>query len=225
MCFLTLTLWLSLGLLIMPSAALAQGFPPDLIVRLRDASGAGISGVTVIVRDQSRSRELGRVTTDENGRAELTGVEEPAVRVLIQGQVAGTVLYQPGEDADGIRLSFETRPAQLDLRVGADGMVLPDPETMIDPDPSIADEELELVDVVATIQALPEAPAAPIVVEPAATAPPAAAPIAGPALLVAVVKTEPPPAQSPAWLGWLLVVLFVGMCGVGAFAYQRWGRS
>lgn len=104
-------------------------------------------------------------------------------------------------------------------------MVLPDPETMIDPDPSLAGEEVERVDVAATIRALPEAPAAPIAVESAATARPAVAPIAGPALPVVAVETEPVPAQSPAWLGWLLVVLFVGMCGVGAFAYQRWGRS
>ncbi|KAB8333768.1 hypothetical protein SD80_012000 [Scytonema tolypothrichoides VB-61278] len=223
--FLTLTLWLSLGLLLVPGSALAQGFPPDLIVRIRDAGDAGIGGVTVIVRDQGSSREVGRATTDEEGRAEFVGIEEPAVRVLIQGQAAGITLYQPGEDAEGIRLSFDTRPAQLDLRVEADGMVLPDPETMIDPDPSLADEEVERIDVAATIQALPEAPAAPIVVEPAATVRPAAAPIAGPTLPGPAVETEPLPAQSPAWLGWLLVVLFVGMCGVGAFAYQRWGRS
>lgn len=222
--FLTLTLWLSLGLLLVPSAALAQGFPPDLIVRIRDANDTGIGGITVIVRDQASSREVGRTTTDGEGRAEFVGIEEPAVRVFIQGQAAGIALYQPGEDAEGVRLSFETRPAQLDLRIEADGMVLPDPETMIDPDPSLADEEVERIDVAATIQALPEAPAAPIVVEPAATVRPAA-PIAVPALPVAAVETEPLPAQSPAWLGWLLVVLFVGMCGVGAFAYQRWGRS
>lgn len=222
--YLTFTLWLSVGLLLAPSVALDQGFPPDLIVRIRDAGDAGIGGVTVIVRDQASSRELQRATTGEDGRAELVGIEAPAVRVLIQGEAAGVALHQPGEDAAGIGLSFETRPAQLDLRIAADGMVLPDPETMIDPDPSLADEEMERVDVAATIQALPEAPAAPSVVEPAATARPAA-PIAGPALPVAVVETEPVPAQSPAWLGWLLVALFVGMCGVGAFAYQRWGRT
>lgn len=219
-----LLLCLALWLLVSPAAALAQSFPPDLIVWLRDSTDAGVAGVTVIVRDQSGTHELRRATTNTEGRAELAGIEDPAVRVVVQGQADGVTLYQPGEDAQGIRLAFATRPAQLDLRVEVDGMVIPDPATMIDPDPSLAGAELERVDVAATIQALPVAPAVPTAVLPATTDQPAVVAGAGtPAM--ADPTWESTTAESPAWLGWLLVVVFVGMCGVGAFAYQRWGRA
>lgn len=210
--------------LISPSTVSAQGFPPDLVVWLRDTSGAGVAGVTVVVRDHSGMRELRRTTTDANGRAELVGVEDPVVRVVVQGHASSVKLYQVGEDAQGIRLVFGTRPTQLDLRVESDGMVLPDPATMIAPDPSLADEGLEQANLAATIQAFPEAPAAPAVVLPVATEQPAVL-VGADAPAMAEQNEESAAAESPAWLGWLLVALFASMCALGVFAYQRWGRA
>ena len=58
------------------------------------------------------------------------------VRVRVLGTlVSGAQLYQIGADAPGVAVFLGPPPTTLDLRVDSDGMVLPDPITMIDPVP------------------------------------------------------------------------------------------
>ena len=58
------------------------------------------------------------------------------VRVRVLGTLAsGAQLYQIGADAPGVAVFLGPPPTTLDLRVDSDGMVLPDPVTMIDPVP------------------------------------------------------------------------------------------
>jgi hypothetical protein len=56
------------------------------------------------------------------------------VRVAVEGQLRdGPRLFQLGDDAQGVRLALDlaAAPAVLDLRVERDGLVLPDPATML----------------------------------------------------------------------------------------------
>ena len=56
------------------------------------------------------------------------------IRVAVEGQLAnGTTLYLPGQDSAGIRLTLGAPPTRLDLRVEPDGLLRPDPATMIVP--------------------------------------------------------------------------------------------
>jgi hypothetical protein len=56
--------------------------------------------------------------------------------VRVFGTLAsGAQLYQIGADAPGVAVFLGPPPTTLDLRVDSDGMVLPDPATMIDPVP------------------------------------------------------------------------------------------
>lgn len=103
-----------------------------LRVTLRDTGGVGITGITVVVRAES-GEELARQTTDADGGVsfgELPGV----VRVLVEGQPrGGPRLYQLGADAQGVRVVLDASdtPLTLDLRAERDGLVLPDPTTML----------------------------------------------------------------------------------------------
>lgn len=112
----------------LPTQAQAQA----LIVTLHDAGGRALVGVTIIIRDEAR-QELTRATTDANGAAsfaDLPAVVRVAVSVQMRG---GPQLYQLGDDAQGVRLDLGqgSGATVLDLRVERDGLVLPDPATMI----------------------------------------------------------------------------------------------
>lgn len=121
---------LSLWLFLVPHPVLAQNVM--LRVSLHDAAGQGIAGITVLVRASDGS-ELARQITDADGSVSFTDL--PAVvRVAVAGQPrGGPRLYQLGDDANGIRLALDQAesPVRLDLRVERDGLVLPDPATML----------------------------------------------------------------------------------------------
>lgn len=122
-------LLLALGALL-PSLAAAQN--NTLQVSIRDGAGRGLADISVSVRSET-GQELARQSSDTEGKASF--VELPAtVRVRVEGQTrGGPRLYQLGEDAEGVRLnlSLADGSASLDLRVERDGLVLPDPATML----------------------------------------------------------------------------------------------
>lgn len=123
--------WLLLALgVILPTAAMAQAF--SLQVTLQDVSGRELAGITIIVRDEE-GRELTRGVSDASGVARFSGL--PAVvRVSVEGQArGGPRLYQLGDDAQGVRLDLGqgSGTTALNLRVERDGLVLPDPATML----------------------------------------------------------------------------------------------
>jgi len=111
-----------------PVAAQAQ----TLLVTLHDASGRALMGITIIVRDEE-GRELARAVSDASGTASFSGLPT-GVRVAVEGQArGGPRLYQLGDDAQGVRLDLGqgSGSAVLNLRVERDGLVLPDPATML----------------------------------------------------------------------------------------------
>lgn len=175
--------------------------PPDLIVTLRDVNGARVAGVTVIVRDDRSGRELARARTDPQGIASFAGLTENTVRVAVEGALpSGTRLYQLGNDAEGIALLLSEPPTHLDLRSEADGMVIPDPATMIAPDTGVP------ANVGASVAALPTAPLA----RPATAAPltPTMITTIGPA---SGTMSDAPIAAASASL-WPGVLLLAGLC-------------
>jgi hypothetical protein len=211
----SLICWLYIGAGV---AAYAQPQDPsDLIVQLHDVNGAGIIGVTVIVRDETGGRELARTKTDAQGVASFAGLTENAVRVAVEGVLpSGTRLYQIGNDAQGIAVLLSEPPTHLDLRSEADGMVIPDSATMIAPDtdaPTNAD---------GSVAVLPTAPLARGTT--LATITPATIPTTGPA---GRATSDAPIATASASL-WLGVLLLAGLCAaiVAVVILQlRWRRS
>lgn len=120
----------SLATLLLPALASAQGH--TLRVTLRDSSGAAIVGVSLIVRAEGGD-ELTRQVTDSDGSAYFGGFSG-VVRVLIDGQPrGGPRLYQLGDDARGVRVDLDQAalPLTLNLRAEPDGLVLPEPATML----------------------------------------------------------------------------------------------
>lgn len=124
---LTFLLWLA------PAMAVAQA-QPALVVTLRDGNGHGVAGVTVTIRDQA-GREVFSGVTDAQGQVALETVPAPELRVAVSGTVGGVNLVQLGDDAEGVQLYAPAPPVTLDLRIDAGGVVLPDPATMIQPEP------------------------------------------------------------------------------------------
>lgn len=114
----------------------AQESPPDLVVTLRDLEGQGVPQVRVLVRDGSGAQTIAQATTDAAGVATFPVVPLSEIRVVVAGTTAaGVALLQVGADARGVPLFLAFGPASLDLRVEPSGLVLPDPITMIAPDP------------------------------------------------------------------------------------------
>jgi hypothetical protein len=123
----------------------AQEAPPDLVVTIRDAEGAGVPQVRVLVRDGSGTATLAQETTDAAGVARFPTVPLSEIRVAVSGTtLAGVPLTQTGDDARGVPLLLLFGPATLDLRVEPSGLVLPDPTRMIAPDPGAALGTVEL---------------------------------------------------------------------------------
>jgi len=111
-----------------PVSLYAQGAPPALVVELRTWDGSAISGVHVLLTDRSGATLLGRALTDGSGVARFGPLPTNELRILLQGQLAdGTVLLQPGLDAQGIAVFLEEPAMTLVLRSERDGMVRPDP--------------------------------------------------------------------------------------------------
>lgn len=202
--------------------AAAQETAPDLTVTVRDADDNGIADVVVLVRDGGGSQVIARgVTTDAAGVATIAGVSLSEVRVAVQGALPdGTPLRQTGQDARGVALFLTFGPATLDLRVEPDGLVIPDPATMIALDPGA--DLLAAGTPVIIVEAAPTAPtvAAPLpsaeIMAPDALEAPAspAAPVTAP--------DDPAPAQAGPPL--VAVALLVGALialGLVGVAYLR----
>ncbi len=124
--------WLALALAIalLPEVSAAQ--ERALTVTLRDAADQGIAGIIIIVRSDD-GQELAQQTTDADGTASFDTLPT-VVRVAVAGQPRhAPSLYQLGDDAQGVRLAFDAgaAPTVLLLRAERDGLVLPDPATML----------------------------------------------------------------------------------------------
>ncbi len=119
---------IALLILTIPGSLYAQGAPPALVVELRAWDGSGIGGVDVLLTDRSGTTLLGRALTNSSGVAQFGPLPTNELRVLLRGQLAdGTVLLQPGLDAQGITIFLAEPAMTLVLRSERDGMVRPDP--------------------------------------------------------------------------------------------------
>lgn len=144
-------------LMLAPGAVRAQDAPPDLVVTLRDVQGQGVRGATISVRDAADEQEIARSTTDVQGQTVFSTLRVADIRVVAHGRLSsGAALYLPGQDASGIRLTLGVPPMRLELRVEPDGLIRPDPETMIVPE--IVDDLAGTVGPLAAYH--PEAPVA-----------------------------------------------------------------
>lgn len=195
-----------LGLLLLVLTVPGQLFAQTsaLRVTLHDVGGAGIAGISIIVRAED-GQELARQTTGDDGAVsfgDLPGV----VLVAVEGQPrGGPRLYHLGADRAGVRVVLDTSdaPLTLDLRAERDGLVLPDPATML---------------------SLEEG--GPIVIE---TSPIPTAAIATPAPLPTSPRTAITPAstttddKSPLYAGWvpLITVLIVAVAAGVMVLIQR----
>lgn len=132
-------LWLSFLLSIFAQTPV---LPPALVVQLRDVAGAPLAGVAVTVHDRSGRAVLARGTTNTDGAVSFDPLPAEDVRVAVTGALpTGVPLSQPGDDVRGVAVVLGAPPVYLDLRVETDGVVRPDPATMIAPDvgvPAIA---------------------------------------------------------------------------------------
>lgn len=198
-----LTRVLLMLLVLLPATTLAQ--PRSLRVTVRDVAGQGIPDVAITVRAED-GQELGRGRTDAHGTATFEGLDG-VVRVLVNGQPRGEpTLYQLGDDAQGVRFDMTQAKdiATLDLRVDHDGLVLPDPATMISLEQGGPDAEPGFV--------LPTA----------ALATPAPLPVANPADTTGVVSVAPPreaPRQD-SWVPLVTLLIVIVACGV-MLAFRR----
>jgi hypothetical protein len=130
-----LLLALSLFLTMITVQEVSAQAPDALVVTVSDSSGAGVPGVTVVVRDRSGVHELSRGITDSRGGVAVAALPANSVRIAVSGSLSnGAQLYLSGDDAPGILLDLTAPPTLLDLRVEPDGQVRPDPGTMIVPD-------------------------------------------------------------------------------------------
>lgn len=206
---LTLLSLIGVWLALHGGVARAQTQPPDLIVTLHDVNHAPLAGVTVIIRDAGASQTLAQAATDANGVATFANLMESQVRVAVVGMLPnGTKLYQPGNDAAGIRLMLDPLPATLDLRSAADGMIVPDPAAMAG--------EIG-VPVATSVAAIPTARVA-------SPGPPeqasAALPTAVDSLAVPTATEGAGLASGPIWFGVVALILLIG-AGIGIVAVQR----
>lgn len=157
---LTFLFWLA------PAMAIAQA-QPELVVTLRDGNGQGVAGVTVSIRDQV-GHEVFSGATDAQGQVALEHIPAPELRVAVSGTVGGVNLVQLGDDAEGVQIYAAAPPVMLDLRIDAGGMVLPDPATMIQPEP--VEVPTAPIGAASTVAATTSAAALPTAALPATTA-------------------------------------------------------
>lgn len=189
-----LQLALSLFLAMMTVQVVSAQAPDALVVTVSDSSGAGVPGVTVVVRDRSGVHELSRGTTDGQGQFAVASLPANSVRIAVSGSLTtGAQLYLPGDDAPGILLDLTAPPTLLDLRVEPDGQVRPDPATMIVPDLGIPIGD----DAPVFPTAIPPEPTIPAVVSATTLLEPAQLPEAA----------DPPSTRW--WLGLAILVLLI----------------
>ena len=188
---------------LLPSLAVAQTH--TLRVTLHDASGRGLAGITVIVRNEER-QELARQATSAEGGVIFT--ELPAVvRVVVEGQArGGPRLFQLGDDTAGVRLDLGQARGEsgLDLRVERDGLVLPDPATML-----TLEEGGPVVEQAAPLPT-------------AVVATPAPLPTTAATDTSTVSSGAPPPAPRGAtWAAWLSVLIIAFTAGLMLLIQRR----
>jgi hypothetical protein len=189
---------------VLPAAATARE-QPDLVVTIRDERGAGVAA-SVIVRDANGRRDLARAATDSAGAAAFAALPVSDVRVAVEGVLPnGAALAQPGDDARGALLWLSAGTTLLDLRAAPDGLVQPDPATMI------AQETISPAPVVFPTAAI----AAPEAMPPRAAAPP---PEVSLAPLREAARPEAAGAAFP--IGGVLVV---GALGAAVIVVARFG--
>lgn len=181
---------------------------PDLVVHLRDQSGVGVAGAQVRLRDVVGEQAIATETTDATGTAIFAAIPIAAVRVQVRGAFRdGTALKQIGQDAEGVAFVLGTATT-LDLRVEPDGIVLPDPATMIPPDVGVP---LDTVSETATAQASTQATQMPVV----PATPTSSAAYDG------SVDSE----ATRQWFGWLLLVLGCALTSLSVLLVIGRGRS
>lgn len=218
-----------LVLLAIPAGVCAQDSTPtaaDLIVTVRDVHGVPIPDLTVQIRAGADTPVLSDARTNAQGQAVFATISVSQVRVRVIGTLAsGAPLYQPGADAPGVALFLGPPPTKLDLRVDSDGMVLPDPVTMIEPiphGPVIAtsapspDPDGRMVFPTSATYAAPIAPtvAASATTSPmTSTAPASPAPMAPP---VEAGAENPAPASAHLlnWIVGIVAALALVVCGL-----------
>lgn len=195
-----------------------------LTVTVRDMHDHGLAGVFVYIRDESGTSTLSRTPTDASGTAVVALPRDTPVRVAIEGPWrAGSSLYQVGNDALGVWGRYTAPSNHLDLRVEPDGMVIPDPRTMIVPlDGPATEREVLLVPtaVRATVPAgIPARPA------PAPAALPSVTPQTSPILAQPADGIPATPPTAPVWLSFTvagLVLTLAGLlAGVVLWSYRR----
>lgn len=197
--------WLALALAIalLPEVSAAQG--DALTVTLRDAADQGIAGITISVRSED-GQELARQLSDSDGTASFDDLPT-VVRVAVAGQPRNAPsLYQLGDDAQGVRLALDggAAPTVLNLRAERDGLVLPDPATML---------SLELSGPTVDATPLARATSAPLPTRIDPRAP-------------AVLVISPPPDPAPSAPPWApLVILLVIIAALVGLLALRWRRA
>ncbi len=190
---------------LLPTLAATQAY--SLRVSLHDVDNRPLPNITVSVRNEE-GEELTRALTGEEGTATFAGLPT-VVRVAIEGQArGGPALFQLGDDAQGVRLDLaqEGEISSLDLRVERDGLVLPDPATMITREeggPNVGEASPIPTAALATPAPLPIAPAA--------------------GDLPAVIVSEPTEARpsSPVWVPWITVLIIAVAAGVMRLIQRR----
>ena len=201
-----LTILLALTLLLFP--------PTPLTVIVRDSTDGGIGGAVVTVV-QTDGTVLATAQADGQGVAVLTGTFPALIQVQVTGYLAdGTPLQQIGGDAAGIPLVLDATPTVLDLRVEADGTVLPDPATMF-------------------VQERSTGPLLPTVVIPDAPLPGSAASAPTPAAVPtaqavsSTVQDDAPTAAIPvpSRYGWFALALFALLASGAVVAWQAYRRG
>jgi hypothetical protein len=125
-----------LALLLAPRPAQAQADDPPsaLTVTIRDTHGQSVAGAFVKVLARSGGQVFAQAMTDAEGLARIDTLPTGDLRVQVTGSWQGVTLTQTGADAGGVLLLGGDPPLRLDLRVTADGHVIPDPATMVTPD-------------------------------------------------------------------------------------------
>ena len=176
-----------------PALSSAQGY--DLTVTLRDAAGQPIPAITINVCSAAGD-ELARQPTVADGSASFTGLPAVVLVAVVGQPRGGPALFQVENDATGVQvmLDRDLNPRLLDLRVERDGMVLPDPATMID-------LQVGGPTVVGSGDYLPSLP----------LATPAPIPTArtGGATQVVVATGSERPAAGPAWVSLLTLLIII----------------
>jgi hypothetical protein len=188
---------------LLPALALAQAY--TLHVTLHDADGRLVPGIVVFVRAED-GHELARQATSAEGAVAFVSL--PAVvRVAVEGQPrGGPALFQLGDDAQGVRLDLNQAGDApiLDLRVERDGLVLPNPATMLTREeggPVVSEASPFPTAALATPAPLPTAPTVsglPVVGELAAARP-----------------------TSPVWVPWITVLIIAIAAGVMLLIQSR----